>query len=353
MTSDHSFFPVKIHFVGIQRDQPSIPLYLAVQGNQEQLAAIDQTGTDLGRFERLRKNLADYFISVSSEEADLFVYPHPYSDGPQTRNAGKLAKRRGLPCLFFRGSDSVTPEFPDWGVVYRTSISESRVTPKERAMPAFSDDFLRERKGNVLLRKKGDVPSIGFCGFVGTPAYRILYRLQGRHQKARGLKIRNAVLRLLERASVGKTHFIRRSQFWGGALSRFKTASQAAAAVRQEYLDSLFENDYIVCVRGAGNFSFRFYETLAIGRIPLFINTDCLLPFTDEIDWRKHCVWIEEDELDQIGEKLHEFHRNISEEDFKNMQLKNRQLWEQYLRPLECYQNICRREMRGSPQINS
>ena len=91
---------------------------------------------------------------------------------------------------------------------------------------------------------------------MGTPAYRILYRLQGRHQKARGLKIRNAVLRLLERSSVGKTRFIRRSQFWGGALSRFKTASQTATTVRQEYLDSLFENDYMVCFRGAGNVPF-------------------------------------------------------------------------------------------------
>ncbi|MBI84863.1 MAG: hypothetical protein CMJ81_16845 [Planctomycetaceae bacterium] len=346
MTSDHSFFPVKIHFVGVQPDQPSIALYRAVQG-KKQLDAIDQTGTDLARFERLRQNLADYFIPVSADEADLFIYPHPYNDGPQTRDAGKLAKQRGRPCLFFRGSDSLTPELPDWGIVYRTSIAGSLVTPKERAMPAFSDDFLRERKGNVLLREKKDVPSIGFCGYVGTPAYRILYRLQGRHQKARGLKVRNAVLRLLEQAGVSKTDFIRRSQFWGGALSRFKNASQAATTVRQEYLDSLLKNDYIVCVRGAGNFSFRFYETLAIGRIPLFINTDCLLPFADEIDWRKHCVWIEEEELGHIGEKIHAFHRNISDEEFKNMQLRNRKLWEQYLRPLECYQNICRREIRA------
>ena len=91
------------------------------------------------------------------------------------------------------------------------------------------------------------------------------------------------------------------------------------------------DSDYVVCVRGAGNFSIRFYEALAMGRIPVFINTDCALPFDDELDWKKHVVWVEFKERHKVAEKVANFHRAISEKDFIDLQLANRKLWEERL----------------------
>ena len=65
-----------------------------------------------------------------------------------------------------------------------------------------------------------------------------------------------------------------------------------------EFYENMVSSDYIVCVRGGGNFSVRLYETLAMGRIPIFINTDCLLPLNKSIDWKKHVVWIEREDID-------------------------------------------------------
>ena len=41
---------------------------------------------------------------------------------------------------------------------------------------------------------------------------------------------------------------------------------------------------FTFCYRGAGNFSYRFYETLMMGRIPILVNTDCVFPFEDKVD---------------------------------------------------------------------
>jgi hypothetical protein len=87
-------------------------------------------------------------------------------------------------------------------------------------------------------------------------------------------------------------------------------------------------------MRGAGNFSYRFYEVLAAGRIPLLLDTRCVLPFDDEIEWRQHCVWVEEDQHESAGEILKEFHSGVSPDQFRTLQMANRRLWETKLSPL-------------------
>ena len=94
-----------------------------------------------------------------------------------------------------------------------------------------------------------------------------------------------------------------------------------------EFYQNIVDSDYVVCVRGAGNFSVRFYETLAMGRIPVFVNTDCLLPLSDKINWKKHVVWVEEKEIPIINKKIVDFHNSLSIKDFKELQLANRTLW--------------------------
>ena len=80
-----------------------------------------------------------------------------------------------------------------------------------------------------------------------------------------------------------------------------------------------------------GEFSYRLYEILAAGRIPIFVNTRCVLPFEDEIVWRQHCVWIEENQISRAGEILAEFHSGLSAERFGAIQGANRRLWESRL----------------------
>jgi len=49
--------------------------------------------------------------------------------------------------------------------------------------------------------------------------------------------------------------------------------------------------------------SYRLYEALCCGRIPVFIDTDCVLPYDFMIDWKKYFVWVDQSELPLIAEK--------------------------------------------------
>ncbi len=100
---------------------------------------------------------------------------------------------------------------------------------------------------------------------------------------------------------------------------------------KQDYLNSLAQNPYILCVAGWGNYSYRFYETLREGRIPVFIDTECLLPCTDIIDWKSLIVWVPERKTNYIARTITSFHNNILPAVFKERQEILRNIYEQYL----------------------
>lgn len=102
---------------------------------------------------------------------------------------------------------------------------------------------------------------------------------------------------------------------------------------RREFVRNLRESDYGLCVRGSGNFSFRFYETLCMGRIPVFVDTDCVLPLDFDIEWRDYCVWVEADDVGRIGDRILEFHESLGEAEFEERQHACRRLWETHLSP--------------------
>lgn len=85
-------------------------------------------------------------------------------------------------------------------------------------------------------------------------------------------------------------------------------------------------------MRGGGNFSVRFYETLAMGRIPILVNTDCLLPLANTIDWKKHCVWVEENDQQLIAQRVFDFHQQHNQTSLEDLMQTNRKLWEDNLR---------------------
>ena len=134
---------------------------------------------------------------------------------------------------------------------------------------------------------------------------------------------RAKILQTFEKSANCVTNFIFRNQYRAGTENRDQTTL--------EYYNNILNSDYIVCIRGAGNFSVRLYETLMMGRIPIFVNTDCLLPLEEKIDWKKHIVWVEWEDRNNIVAIVSDFHNKLSDEDFQNLQLSNRKLWKETL----------------------
>ncbi|WP_442482973.1 exostosin domain-containing protein [Aeoliella sp. SH292] len=333
---------ISLHFFGHQPDDSTIALAQALGvGSREDT----RNAAEVGKFEQLLAEAPKHWRVAPLEEADVVILSVAYEGNSESMPEVARARELGKPVLYFNPRDNVAPLPAHYGTLYRDSFEAHTRLPHEEAMPAFSKDFYAEGR-EFAPREKQSQPVVGFCGFVGTAWSRLLYHLQRRKQKVLGLELRHRALRVLERTSGVKTNFICRSQFWGGTVSRRGAAEpQSVLQVRNEYLDNIIDSDYTLCVRGAGNFSYRFYETLSLGRIPLFINTDCVLPFADAIDWRKHCVWVESYEIPQIGEIVRQFHDQLAPQEFVALQHANRQLWQDYLRPLECYQHILHRTL--------
>tara|TARA_Y100000588_G_C13716405_1_gene695269 strand:+ start:55 stop:576 length:522 start_codon:yes stop_codon:yes gene_type:complete len=138
--------------------------------------------------------------------------------------------------------------------------------------------------------------------------------------------LRKRVLDILEEVDQINTNIIRRTRYKGGLIS----INDDIDFLKQEFYNNIIDTDYTLCVRGTGNFSTRFYETLALGRIPIFINTDCILPFDDVIDWERHILWIELNQVQHIREIIKDFHSKHTTTSFRELQNNNRRLWENY-----------------------
>ncbi len=305
------------------------------------------------RYRDLFHNAQRYFVAVEPSEADVLFYPRMYEGKRAEMQAIALARSLGKPIVFLRTGDWHDAIRLPYGVVYRHAIFASRRVPGEYAMPALCEDMLLRTDGAVSVRAKGPKPRVGFRGYVGRRRMHLAYRLMGRRQKAIGLEIRAQLLERLARSSDLETDFVKNDRFMGATAGVLNPNREIAARVRGDYVDNIVGSDYTLCVRGAGNFSYRFYEVLSAGRIPVYIDTDGVLPYEGEVDWKRHCVWVEGRHIDRAADKILEFHAALSDAEFEALQQRNRILWEEYLAPLAFYRRALAKAVDGQPMSRS
>jgi hypothetical protein len=300
--------------------------------------------------DRLNAEAANSFQVVDDmNDAEVLIYPYRAASCPEVEEVANEARKRNIGCVFFSWGDADESVNVPYGTVYRHSLFSNRRKDHEQAMAAQVSDPQIELGKKIPLRELSAEPSVGFCGYVSNPLMRTVYRMARRRRKAEGLCLRARVIRALKRTKNLHGNFIMRQSYWAGMRGRFRGRHALGEfRPREDFWNNVINNDYTLCIRGAGNFSYRFYEVLAAGRIPLFINTRCVLPFEDEIDWRKHCVWVEEDQIDSAGEILVDFHARLTPQRFRSIQAANRQLWEHRLSPLAFYQTALGREVPGA-----
>jgi hypothetical protein len=68
----------------------------------------------------------------------------------------------------------------------------------------------------------------------------------------------------------------------------------------QNFLDITSRSIFSLCPRGYGKSSFRLYEVMQLGSIPVFIYDQKWIPFEDEIDWNEFCVLIDAKNIQNI-----------------------------------------------------
>lgn len=321
-----------------------------------------------GRFERYVEKGQSAFEMVSLEAADIAVLPvywHLIQNDEIALSRAKqlieLAQAVGKPVAVFVTGDWVGPPIADNVIVFFTSSFRSRLQPNEFVMPEWSVDFARKDiNDRLVVRPKQEMPTVGFCGYapplglpLGKRRFRATVRMVGDRlglterllSYRSGHTTRVRAIKTLSKSSLVNTNFILRDQFafTNKAMQNVPENRKARAKrLREEFCQNMIDSDYVLCASGYENYSIRFYEALSCGRIPIFIDTDCVLPYEADIQWKDCCVWITEKELPHIDRKVADFHNALSPVEFSEMQHRCRDIWENWISPEGFFSNLHR-----------
>ncbi len=135
---------------------------------------------------------------------------------------------------------------------------------------------------------------------------------------------RSKILTTLQESKLVACNFVLEKKYRGGVLS---AADKEASAKR--YFENMQQSLYIICYRGTGNFSVRFYETLAAGRIPVIIRSNDLLPFQGMIDWEQFPM-VPENRIYEADKIIAAHYAAHSADELAQLQLNARSLYENH-----------------------
>lgn len=251
------------------------------------------------------------------EAADLVLYPFDVRDSlaslPRVVEHAEAARRIGGRLLVFQVSDTTVPLPVPNTVVFRTSLKRSRRLPHEHLLP-YVWDSIPAGLLEELRRPPPGESTVGFCGCPSTHP------------------IRQRIVRNLP--ALLPCRFILRDRFWAG--------KPHDRTVVREFFENILATDLTLAVRGAGNFSHRFYQTLSCGRTPLFIDTDCLLPYEglEPLPWEEILVKVDVTRLDEIVPAVERFHARTRGDDSLASRLES--LHRKYLTPTGLAEHLVR-----------
>jgi len=290
---------------------------------------------------------AYYSIIDDPTGADYIFLPYNYwfllkKDPQLIADYVREAKSIGKPLLIDAIGDTMRSiDIPNT-VVLRYAQYRSRLKDNDVLIPLYAEDLLESYKDReITIRNKNERPSVGFVGWSSLPFFtypkthikdfpiRFLGFFTTRFDLYRkGVLLRNKALKILESSPGIDTKFIYRKSFSANA----KTAEGDIVVLRREFVDNIVESDYALCVKGDANQSTRFFEALSLGRIPLLVDTNIVFPLEEVINYKDFCVFVDYRDMNNLSNRLSEFHKNVSNEEFRNMQLKAREAFKAYFR---------------------
>ena len=265
----------------------------------------------------------EYVNDIS--ECDVIVLPYKFigfSNDNFLQQLHTLSVQFNKPLLCFYNDDNdQICHVPNNIHLYRTSFYQSKKMNNEYALTAFSADMFI---GHYIEKP---TLSIGYCGHV----------LHGRKK----------YIKTFLQSDI-QTKFILRKGFWALGVDKKRAI--------QEFNNNIDENLFTFCYRGAGNFSYRLYQTLMMGRIPILINTDCVFPFSEQYDLHSLGIIIDEKDINENNIDIIQIIKDYYETNKHNVldiQKNNRTIWEQFFSPVGFCNHICKRYSNQSSKIDS
>ncbi|OGZ09688.1 MAG: hypothetical protein A3D67_02020 [Candidatus Lloydbacteria bacterium RIFCSPHIGHO2_02_FULL_51_22] len=288
-------------------------------------------------------------LSEKPEDADFFLLPHSYFSacavgGRYVPDFVRLAARMKKRIVLFSEGDADTAIHIPHAIVFRTSQYAHQKKQNEIIMPpqVYADDVLKD--SIFSLRAKREKPVVSFCGWSEFGTLRGKAKFLARNIYAdfrthilrdsyaepgkQGIYFRKKAIAVLSRSPLVETSFITRDFF---SVNKH-TIKLPREILRAQYLENMVNSDFVLAPKGDGNFSIRFYEALALGRIPVLIDTGSILPLEDEISYSKYIVRVPYQNIEKIGEYVSRFYHRLTPEAYEEAQRGARALFMRTLR---------------------
>lgn len=258
----------------------------------------------------------------------------------------KEAKKYGKPLVIDATSDSDTFLDIPTANILRCGLYKSLQKPFETECPFWSNYRTYEGLNCLTILPKGKKPIVGFCGTTSSTGKlatitkfssptaitkwvlsqgSIAQKTDRRIVEGMSLQVRAMALRLLAANKGIDSHF---------DVTDDHTTYYAEDIANKVFLEDLFikntrKCDYVLCIRGSGNYSGRFYMALSAGRIPVVVDTDIVIPFESELN----IVKIPTNSIESIGDFILEHFNNTTDQEFQEMKLKNQDAYNRFLAP--------------------
>ncbi len=330
---------------------PNLPIADVIRPN------FGAVGLDRWTERHVQLNTPVLELVKTPEEADFLLITHNYNavcgNAEYLRSFKTLSRKLNKKVIVFFPGDS-SQEVPiENAIVFRNSQYRSTLKKNEIILPGFVEDL----GANLELKprmKSNDKATVGFCGwadFHSTADYlkfwakslpTTLASLFNRKVliKQKGLWWRRKVIKNLSNSKKINTNFIIRKSYSGNE----KTIELDPRIARQEYIDNILGCDFTLCIKGDGNFSTRFFETLSLGRIPLLVDTECVLPLEEVIDYSQIILRVNWKDLSKLDSIVADFYAKVTPDQFSEMQKKARETFEKYLRLDAYFKTISKKE---------
>ena len=257
------------------------------------------------KFEDEKPNTKSYFIPV--HWTAVFNYKVEEGLGPGTANHNLRSKL--FECIanldtsksYFTVSthdDAPQGPFPS-GVFHFVAGGNSKLYP-QAPIPLIASGF----------QSYNDFQKMVFCSFVGSVTH----------------PLRASLLNSLS----GKDGYLIQGFNWEPSVSQDKA----------NYFKSVMEQSrFTLCPRGYGATSYRLYESIQLGSIPVYVSDKHMLPWADELDWSEFCVVVHQASIPGIDMTL----KSFTEADIRRMQKRLKEVYNLYFTIPAVYNQIIKR----------
>jgi|GEM_PF-872855 len=212
-------------------------------------------------------------------------------------------------------------------IAFATSVYQAQ--DKEKLIPI--PIWLYDLRSKVTAIAKPAIPTIGFVGntrysgkISSLASLPMPHRLKSWLASSRffnqnvslgarrgvGRIVRSKVVAVAESASNLDAKIIART------VDYFLMTTTEKQKARAEFIQSIQDNAYTLCMRGDNNDNYQIYEVMSAGRIPILIDTNLQLPTLKKVNWQDFCIIVPFAEIHRLGEIVENFHNKLSPEDF-------------------------------------